>query len=255
MHSILTIPIHTEIDTLLIFPSEIESIVGNGLTTGGEFSGSVLYQQGDENPKIIVLKHLDSTSKVLMTVMWDDTAFVFKLTPDTSPASVIYFQKSDVKTPKAVPVTEEEILLASRPISNKRKSELLRLTKESKSLRLTIPQEYEGYSEKFVFRSSTADGLKTTITKTAQFKSEDAFLFLGTIRNNSSKPIHIRDYQGLLKIGNSRIYPPNILRASKQQLQPNETATFEGLLIGDGKGGSLHVDLHNGFIFHLRKSQ
>jgi|GEM_PF-4388532 len=99
-HSILTIPIHTEIDTLLIFPSEIESIVGNGLTTGGEFSGSVLYQQGDENPKIIVLKHLDSTSKVLMTVMWDDTAFVFKLTPDTSPASVIYFQKSDVKTPK-----------------------------------------------------------------------------------------------------------------------------------------------------------
>lgn len=254
-HGIQTIPIHTEIDTLLIFSSEIESVIGNGLTTGGEVAGSVLYQQGEKNPKTIVLRHLDSASQVLMTVMIGDTAYVFRLMPDASPASVVYLQDSDAEIPKAVLVSEEEILLASRPISEERKNEFLRLSRESKSLKVSVPQEYEGYSEKTIFRSNAVDGLKTTITKIAQFESDDALLFFGSIHNSSSKTIYIGSYNGLLKIGSSRSYPPNILRTNKQHLRPNETATFEGLLIGDGNDQPLHLSLNNDFIFHLSKTK
>ncbi|MDB4265135.1 hypothetical protein N9891_00140 [bacterium] len=254
-NNIQTIPVHTEIDTLLIFPSEIESILGNGLTKGGEVTGSVLYGWGEKKPKHLVLRHLDSESQILMTIVMGESAFVFRLIPDAAPASVIYLQESDTEIPKAVPVSEEEILLESRPVSEERRSEFIRLAKESKLLRPRVPHEYEGYFEKAASQSNSVDGLRTTITKIAQFQNEDAFLFFGTIHNDSSMPIELGAYQGLLKIGKHRFYPPNILNASKPQLKPNETATFEGLLIGDGNSQSLHLDLENDFIFHLSKTQ
>jgi len=249
--SIQTIPIHTQIETLLIFPNEIEGIFGDGLTTGGKVAGSVLYAHDEENLKIIVLKHLDSESEILMTVMRNNEAFVFRLQPSESPASVVYLAKSEEEISKAIPVSEEEILLESRPVSEERKKEFIRLANESKLLRPRMPQEYEGYFEKAVMQPSTADGLKTTITKTAQFRTEDAFAFFGTIQNISSKTIHLGTYQGLLKIGDKRFFPPNILNTDKQRLRPNETATFEGLLIGDGNGQPLHIGLDNNFILHL----
>lgn len=251
---IQTIPIHTEIDTLLIFPSEIESIYGNGLTTGGEAAGSVLYGWGEKKPKNIVLRHLDSESQVLMQIQLGDTAYVFRLVPDPSPASVIYLKDTDTEVPKAEPVSEEEILLESRSVSEKRKNEFLRLATEAKKLRPQIPQEYESYFEKKVSKAHELDGLQTTITKIAQFQNEDVLLFFGTIRNTSLRPIHLSNYQGQLKIGKHRFYPPNILGASKQQLSPNETTTFEGLLIGNGQDQSLHISLNNDFIFYLSKT-
>jgi len=81
---IQSIPLHRGVDTVLIFPEEVESILGNGLTSATEMQGSVAYQQGQANPKAIVLRHLDSTSKVLMTVMIGDAAYVFRLEPSTA---------------------------------------------------------------------------------------------------------------------------------------------------------------------------
>lgn len=255
-NSIQPIPIHAEIDTLLVFPSDVEAILGNGLTTGDPVSGSVLYQQGKLKPTHIILRHLDSTSKVLMTTVIDDKAFVFRVEASETPASVIYFKDTDSRSvPKASVIDPADALVKERPISDERKNELLRLARESKQLEDKVPQEYEGFSEKQVFLTSSESELETRILRVAKFKTEDALIFSGTISNYSSKPVQLQNRLGALKVGPDKRYSPSILRAKTHLLAPNQSTTFEGLLIGNGKGKPLHLSLDNGFSLHLSKTK
>ena len=255
-NSIQPIPIHAEIDTLLIFPSDVEAILGNRLTTGEPVSGSVLYQQGELKPTHIILRHLDSTSIVLMTIVIGDKAFVFRVEASETPASVIYFKDTEPQSvPKASVIDPADALAKERPISNERKNEILRLVRESKKLQEKIPQEYEGFSEKQVFLTSSESELETRILRVAKFKAEDALIFSGTISNYSSKPVQLQNHLGSLKVGQDRQYSPSILRANNQVLDPNQRTTFEGLLIGNGKGQKLHLSLDNEFSLHLSKTK
>jgi len=253
-NEIQPIPIHSEIHTLLIFPSKVETITGHGLTTSEKFEGSVLYKHGDKNPKTIVLSHLDYSTNVLMIVLTaDNGAFSFRLEPSEEPASIIHFTRPGKQIPKAELINEEEVALASRKPSAERFEEFLRLARDSRLLKPQLPQEYQGYSEKFPTSSSQTHGLQTAITKLARFENEDILLFFGRIKNVSSKAIHIGNYQGLLKVGKKRSYSPSILRTNKAQLAPGESATFEGLLLGNGRNQPLHLALNNNFTLNLTR--
>lgn len=251
---IQTIPLHNEIDTLLIFPKQVDSIIGNGLTPGGETDGSILYQQGEENPKTIILRHLDSQTKVVMTVMIADEAFVFRLEPSHEPATAIYF-RNEKDGEHAEEIDADQALIQTRSISTERKTELLRLARESGFLKERLSTEYEGHSEKSVSFSFARDGLQTTVTKISRFSKDDALIFSGTVSNNSDWAVPMNQCQGLLKVGKHRLYPPNLLGSSQQVIAPRRTVTFEGLLVGDGKGNPLHLSLENEIALQLTKKQ
>ncbi len=251
---IQTIPLHSEIDTLLIFPKEVDLIIGNGLTPGGEVDGSVFYQQGKENPKTIILRHLDSQSRVQMTVMIADEAFVFRLEPSNDPATAIYFSNGQ-EGELAEEIDADQALIQSRPVSAERKTELLRLARESGFLKERLPTQYEGHSEKIVSFSFLRDNLQTTVTKVSRFSRDDALIFSGTVSNNSDWAVALNQCQGLLKVGKHRLYPPNLLGSSKQIIAPRGVVTFEGLLIGNGRGSPLNLSLENEFALQLIKNQ
>jgi len=245
---ILSIPLNSEIDTVLIFPEEVESILGNGLTSATEMQGSVAYQQGQVNPKAIVLRHLDAKSKVLMTVMIGDTAYVFRLEPSTHPASVIYLSKHGLQPP-GKKITRQEAAFKNRPISNQRQLELLRLAREAKSLRKTITNEYQGYTEKQVFYFQSKDGVRTSLTHVSRFEHDNAIVLRGIILNQGGKTKNIQHYLGKIKIGKSRLLTPTKLRSDKRVLLPHQTARFEALILG----GSL--SLENEFKLQLTKTR
>jgi len=247
------IPIHNEIDTLLIFPEDVESIVGKGLTSGAETLGTILYKQGEKNPKTIILRHLDNSSKVLMTIMIKNEAFVFRLEPSLEPASVIYLNKAENLQDQAREITPEEALIRARPISEKRKLELFRLSKEAHFLKSRVPKFYAGYSEKQTSLTATEDRLKTSITRLTRFANEDALLFFGTIQNASNKPIDLARCSVTLKVG-KRGYQPSKLRADQKIIAPGASVKFEGLLLGNGQGSPLHLSLDNKFILHLKQN-
>lgn len=242
------IPLHQGVDTLLIFPEEVEAVLGNGLVSKAEMEGSVFYQQGQINPRTVILHHLDAVSKVLMTVMIADTAYVFRLEPSTEPASVIYFLRPGAK-PKGKKITRVEALLRNRPISKDRKSELLRLARESKFLKDKIPQEYKGYSEKEVSYFQSKDGLKTTLTHVSRFPGDKAIVLRGTILNQSNQTVNLQNYLGKIIVGKSRFISPAKLRTNKRILAPHQTAGFEALVIGQA------FSLENEFKLQLTKTR
>lgn len=251
---IQSIPIHTEIDTLLIFPHEVATIIGNGLTSSAEISGSVLYQQGQENPKTIVLRHLDGKSRLLMTVMIGDDAFVFRLDPSPSPASVIHLTMPGTAQPGRE-ITAKEATLRSRPMSEERRYELLRLARESESLREKIPQEYRGYTDRDVRFVSTRDSVTSTITHIAQFANEGVLTLSGTMENTSDQLIDTRTYSGSVRVGIRGFFPPKILMIYDNVVAPGEITRFEVLLIGDGEGKPLKISLENEFSLYFAKNR
>lgn len=248
---IQTIPIHHDLDTLLIFPEEVTTIIGKGLTSGQSPTGTVLYKQGEKNKKTITLRHLDNESTVVMTIMIKDDAFVFRIVPSLEPASVIYLRKSADSYPKARKVTPQETLLNQRPLSEARKSELLRLSKEAHLLKPQAPQFYAGFSEKTVALTSTHGGLTATLTRLTRFADEDAFLFFGTIRNDGSTSVDLAGRNILLQVGKMRLFRPNKFRSDQRIIPPKSSVKIEGLLIGDGKGSPLHLSLENQFRLQL----
>ena len=251
--SILPIPIHTEIDTLLIFPEEVTSIIGKGLINGEGTAGSVLYVLGQKNPKTIILRHLDNSSIILMTVMLGDIAYAFRIEPTPEPASVIYFEKPGEKIQRARKISAENAQLRLRPPSKKRQLDLIQLSKQSSFLKPRLPHLYKTFSEREADHSAIHNHLHTTVTKLSKFEGDDALIFTGTIHNTSNLPIDLAHYSPLLKVGAKNLYPPTKLRTKSRTVAPGATLDFEGILLGDGKGNPTHFSLNNQFKLTLTK--
>lgn len=251
--SILPIPIHTEIDTLLVFPEEVTSIIGKGLIKGEGTSGSVLYVQGQKNPKTIILRHLDNSSVILMTVMLGDIAYAFRIEPTPEPASIIYFEKPGENIQKARKISAEEAQLKLRPPSEKRQLDLIQLSKQSAFLKPRLPHLYKTFSERAVDQPSIHVHFTTTVNKLAKFEGDDALIFTGVIHNTSNTTINLAHYYPLLKVGPKKLYPPSKLRTKSRTVAPGAKLEFEGIILGDGKGKLAHFSLNNQFKLTLTK--
>lgn len=246
-----TIPIHNEIDTLLIFPEEVTTIIGKGLSSGSSPNGIVLYKQGEQNKKSIILRHLDNQSTILMTTIIKDEAFVFRIVAAPEPATVIYFLKGGAPHQKARKVSAEETILNKRPISEKRKSELIRLSKDSRLLKTQIPKFYTGFEERNVSLASTHDKVTTTIHRVTRFSKDDAIIFFGTIQNGGNSPLDLSKRSIHLQVGKMRLFRPNKFRVDRKIIAPRSSVNFEGLLLGNGKGTPQNLSLENKFLLLL----
>lgn len=242
---IIVIPIHTEVNTLLVFPEPFTQIFGAGLTDG-QTPGLVQCQQS-KNDKLIVLQQLEPKSDVLMQVVMADKVYTFRLTSSENPASVINFGVSARFDPaKTVPAKKAES--ANKPLSPERLRDLIALTQKVAFLGPQLPKEYEGFESKAVSYRNSTGALTTRIEIVARFQNEDALVFIGKVRNEGERTVLLSQCIGRMKVGSNNgqgDYGPNLLIAKSDSLAPGKEVSFQGILVGDGRGGAAHFSLKN----------
>lgn len=238
------VSIHTEVNTLLIFPADVTLILGHGLTKG-QHPGKVYCQQA-ENAKLLVLRQLEKNSTVLMQIVMGGKAFVFRLSGSDRPASVIRFN-SPGYAPPATEISLADFTKTKRTVSKKRLGELIRLTREAAFLKPRLPHEYEGFASRRVsFSSQIGAHLTAEITVLARFRAEDTLILFGRIRNTGQKTIRLP--QSLrLKVGEKRSYRFSHFNITTGSLKPGQDTVFSAALAGDGEGRLLHLSLDNRF--------
>lgn len=249
---ITVIPIHSGMDTLLIFPKPVTLILGFGLTDG-KVDGVVQYQH-EADAKLVVLRQLKEGAEPVMQIMLDgeQQAYVFRLQPSEKPASVIRFVEAG-KNLVAQKLSKEELSKLKAKPTKARQSELMRLTAEASFLRERISQEYEGFQMKDVQLPSIQNGVTVTSTRVARFANEDAMIVIGTILNQSDKPFVPGDHTATFRVGLLKSYSPAQLLVSKQKVGSGGKAEFRGVIIGDGEGGPGHFSLENRITLELNK--
>lgn len=240
---IKTIPLGAKTDCLLIFPDEVSAVLGQGLTDSPTHRSGVYYEQGEFNPRTILLRHLDSKSIIQMTIMLGHDAFVFHLKPDESPASVVYLnQKANAQPAKEI--SREQALLQNRPLSKERKDEFFRLAKSAPFYRDRIPQAYEGFENKKLNITHRNRNLRIQIEQVSRFTKNRALLVFGTITNQSGHSIKLSHYWVTLTTSSQRHFQPELVRYTSATLAPQQSSRFECLLIHSASEPPLAIDNH-----------
>ena len=249
-NTIHAIPIHTETNTLLVFPKDVTLILGHHLTRGDQ-PGKVYCQQAD-SAKLVILRQLEAGSVILMQVVMNDRAYVFKLSGSDKPASVIRFH-AEGQAPPAVEIAPSDLSKTKRTVSDERMEELVRLTKEAAFLKPRLSNEYEGFTAKKVDFTSWPDKrIWVHITGVARFKSEDAIILTGLIGNVDRENYRLPDTL-YLKVGGKRRYKLTTYTVKTKALKTSTHYAFSAVLIGDGEGGPLHLSLENKFALETKK--
>ena len=89
---IMKIPLHSRVQTLLLFPEPVTLLIGEGVTDG-QSEGKVQAQLA-EDKRVVVLRSLEPDSTALMQVMVGTEAYAFRLYHDDQSASIIRFPLS-----------------------------------------------------------------------------------------------------------------------------------------------------------------
>lgn len=242
-----TIRIHSDINTLLFFPSRVDLIVGAGLTDGS-IEGFVQYQQF-KDAKIVLLRQLKEMENILIHITCEDRIYPFRLEHGNEPSSVIKFEDGPVK---AKILRAEEVSLILKKPSKTRQLELMRLATESDSLAKKIPEQYEGFEAKNVGFKHEAIGLQTTVRKVAKFEKERSVVLLGEIENFSSRKANFSKFRAQIFVGFSNQVAVQQLRVLKPLLAPGEKTSFQAIIVAGASDELANVSIENPFRLSFR---
>lgn len=240
------IPIHSQVQTLLLFPEPVTLVLGEGLSDG-KTQGKVQAQLA-EDKRVLIVRSIEAQSEVLMQVMVGEEAYAFRLQYDEQPASIIRFGGAKA-LPKAKEVSADQAREGAVFPSEARQRQLLRLAKQANVLQSQLPDEYEGYQAKNFETSSWGKSVSCTLQHVARFPKDHALVVFGMVTNLGEQPIT----EGLLglQVGKARLYPlpfSGVIKAG-------ETYRFATLLLGDGAGNPLHLSLENDFKLIFKPQQ
>ncbi|MBK1884414.1 hypothetical protein JIN85_18500 [Luteolibacter pohnpeiensis] len=241
---VLTIPIHTEMDTLLMFPQPVTLIAGKGLTQGDGI-GIVQYQQA-QDARIILLRQIKQEPPVLMHVVMGTEGYSFQLVGSSQPASIIHF-KSGEQTAPAVEIPEADARGASGHVDEERQAQLVRLFLGEAVLKAKIPEEYQGYRSVQSNVSTRTGNIEIRVSRVGRFDREDAIVLLAEIRGLSENNPYLSEKGLKITLAENRSYQPNYVKISKDDSSDSGVMKLTLLLIGDGKGSSLHLSPENRF--------
>lgn len=242
------IAIHSEINTLLIFPKEVTLSMGHGLTDGS--APGVVLQEPAQDKRVLVWRHLGGTEKILVQVMLGKKAYAFRVVPSSTPESIIHFVEEG-KAERAKKVTLPQVGVHNAALSQLEKRELLNLAGSSAILKDRIPHKYEGFQEKGLTDSFREGDLEFHIRKTARFANQDALVMIGTITNKGEEIIRPNQRKAFLLVGSKRHYRLSDIRFGINQVSPGQISSFEMILVGDGQGNPAHLSLENRFRIRL----
>ncbi|MEO0510943.1 MAG: hypothetical protein AAF065_13920 [Verrucomicrobiota bacterium] len=244
---ILQVDLNRAVETLLVFPHQIEHLSGSGLVNEGE--GQVQYQVGAAR-KTITLKPLVSRFSVLMQVMVGGKVYVIQFKGSDLPASVVRFRDKDtvgleVSSKLELSDVEDLVRLPSKP----RMMELIRLAKEEAFLKKQLPELYNG-SESHTLNANVAVGsYHYVLERAVKFGKEDTLVFVGRVEFpadiQASKGSRQHNIQ--LEINGKAYYAFNHFELGRDLKRTKQPLRFVGVLIGNGQGKPGHIDLFNDF--------
>ena len=252
---ILQVHLNRAVETLLVFPHQIEHLSGSGLVNQGE--GQIQYQVGAAR-KAITLKPLVSRFNVLMQVMVGGKVYVIQLKGSDSHASVVRFRDKDtvgleVSSKLELSDVEDLVRLPSKP----RLMELVRLAKEEAFLKPQLPELYQG-SESRTLNANVAQGsYRYILERAVKFTREDTLIFVGRVEFpadiQASKGSRQHNIQ--LRINGKAYYAFNHFEIGRDLKSSKQPLRFIGVLIGNGQGKPGHIDLFNDFRLKITEGE
>lgn len=236
------IPIHSQVQTLLLFPEPVTLVLGEGISDGTT-QGKVQAQLA-EDKRVLVLQSIVPQSEVLMQVMVGEEAYAFRLQHDERPASIVRFEGVKV-LPKAKEVSADQAREDAAFPSDARQRQLMRLACQADVLQSQLPEEYRDYQARDFDIASWGEGFSYTLSHLARFPKDQTLVVFGTISNLGNEPIATGSLG--LKVGKERFYSLPFSMPESKSIRPGESFNFITVLLGDGQGNALHLSLENDF--------
>ncbi len=244
------IPIHSEVQTLLLFPEPVTLVLGEGISDG-KTQGKVQAQLA-ENKRVLVLRSIEAQSEVLLKVMVGQEAYAFLLQHDKRPASIVRF--GEVKAfPKAKEVSAEQARESGSFPSRGRQRQLIRLARQADVLKTQLPEEYQEFQARDFNSVSSGDSVSCALTHLACFPKDQTMVVFGTIKNLGNEPIATGTLG--LKVEGKRFYLLPFNNSKYGSIKPGEPFKFVTVLLGDGQGNPLHLSLENNFQLIFKPQQ
>jgi hypothetical protein len=239
---IVKIPLHSRVQTLLLFPEPVTLLIGEGVTDG-QSEGKVQAQLA-EDKRVVVLRSLEPDSTALMQVMVGTEAYAFRLYHDDQPASIIRFGGAQ-RFPKAKEISVEQAKKNFAFPLQARQRQLIRLAKQASVLKTQLPDEYQGYQARDFNEVTGESGVSCTLKHIARFPRDHAMVVFATITNLSGRPVGKGSLS--LKVAGERSYSLPFSGPKTAPLKHGGSYSFATLLLGDGSGNLLHLSLKNDF--------
>lgn len=247
---IVKIPIHSRVQTLLLFPEPVTLLIGEGITDG-QSEGKVQAQLA-EDKRVVVLRSLGPDTTALMQVMVGTEAYAFRLQYDEQPASIIRFGGGQ-GFPKAKEVSVEQAQKNFAFPSHSRQHQLIRLAKQANVLKTQLPDEYHGFQSRDFNEVAWGSGVSCTLKHLARFPRDHSMVIFATVTNLSGQPVGKGSLS--LRVGGERSYPLPFSGPKSGPLKHGGSYSFATLLLGDGSGNPLHLSLENDFELTFNPQQ
>lgn len=233
------------------FPKEIGTVVGYGLTQGGEEIGMLAkskvalfhYQQSG---KLLVVRNIKGGDPCSVTVSMDDGLYLLRLVPSDTPNIAVTLAPAESLKPTARRITAEEILEKRTKYSASQLIGILNLARQRKALEGTMPGLYASVKERNNLKlTSDFGGLSSTVEEIQRFPGKDATVLLGVVTNNLPYAVEF-DPQGVLVRVGDREYPTQLVDGSGWLLAGGKAA-LHVVMQGNTDGGKDHVSIDNDF--------
>src|SRR5258707_3726252 len=154
--------IHPNVATTLLFPSPVGGTFGLGLVSQikqNNDAGTEVVVQMDrtENSPVMVLLALNTTAKVMMTVLLDGWLYVFDVQAGPEPDIAITYVKDDPQAPRAQEVTENDVRANRLKYDPELLVGYLRRARDAEFLLKNYPDLYKDYSSRAANYTSQSD--------------------------------------------------------------------------------------------------
>src|SRR5258708_18728203 len=160
--------IHPNVATTLLFPSPVGGTFGLGLVSQIKQNNEaptqgVVQMDHPENSPVMVLHALNTTAKVMMTVLLDGRLYVFDVQAGPEPDIAITYVKDDPQAPRAQEVTENDVRANRLKFDPELLVGYLRRAWGAQVLLKTYPDLYKDYSSRAAEHTYQAEWGLTTV--------------------------------------------------------------------------------------------
>lgn len=244
------ISLSPQLTTTLLFPSVPGGTFGLGLVNNQSGSSNGLVQiEHPEGSQIIVLRALNESANVTMTVLLDGQLYVFDLHSASVPDVAVTLVKADAAAPRATEVTPEDIKAARPKVDPELLIGLLRRARDSALLEPLYKDLYQGYRRRDTQYISENDAVKTTVTTVHRFSKEDAVVLQCVVANKLDRAITFDGRAATILVANE-IHPVNLLDCLRP-IPPHTKTLCDAVIQGDIDGGRANLSIDNEYRLEL----
>src|SRR5260221_3194487 len=163
--------IHPNVATTLLFPSPVGGTFGLGLVSQIKQNNEaptqgVVQMDHPENSPVMVLHALNTTAKVMMTVLLDGRLYVFDVQAGPEPDIAITYVKDDPQAPRAQEVTENDVRANRLKYDPELLVGYLRRGRGAQVVAPNFPHLSKGYSRRAAHHITAAGCVNYTATHT-----------------------------------------------------------------------------------------